>query len=225
MDRKEICNLWIEYLKESKFREVNGEAAYLAYVDRINAVCQTRRVTPFPTVRKISDIIGSLIDQAHSETITDGDPSFDNFKEKLIRDVKAIEQTSLLLHIHCPGIPPRGGQEAVLKEVRKMLNAKLKDVEAVREFYLTWTEPGEKVVPELAMYLELYKGKTHHKLGMTRLQRIALSFAEKIGSKRMSKEEDGYFEESQIRRSIGFAKQILRNVENGSFPGDYKTIV
>lgn len=210
MDYKEICKLWIEYLKESNFRKENGESKYFAYVDRIKAVSQTRRLTPWPTVRNISDYIETFIDRAYSEANSEGDTSFEHFKKKLIRNIKLAEQTSLLLHIHCPGIPPRGGQKNVLQEIGKLLKTKLQDVKNIREFYCCWTEPGERVTPELAMYLELYRAQ---KRGVKAkdLREVALKFAEKINSKRLSKKFDeeercyktlGYLEESQIRNSV-----------------------
>jgi hypothetical protein len=223
MDRKDICKLWIEYLKESNFRKEKGEAAFLAYIERIEEKSDTRQLTPFPSVRKISDIIEVLIDKAHSETIIDGDPSFEHFKKKLIRNIKEQEKTSLLLHIHCPGIPPRGGKENVLKEVRNLLTEKLAEIRYIREFYLTWTEPGKRIDPEVELYLELYRGRKKGKKNKE-LQAVALRFAGKLDSNRLSKEEDGYLDESQISRAIRYAKRILRNVENGHFPGDYKSL-
>jgi hypothetical protein len=221
MESNEICILWLKYLRESNFKKEHGDEAYQAYIKRIKAHSEALSLTPFPSVRKISQIIEPLIDQAHSETITDGDTSFENFKKKLIRDIKTQEQTSLLLHIHCPGIPPRGGTKNILEKVRDLLKKKLTEVKDVREFYLTWTEPGERIVPELELYLKLYRGQKRG-LKIKELWDVALTLAEKIKRKRLSKENDVYLEESQISRSIGYAKKILRNVENGHFPGKYK---
>jgi len=132
----------------------------------------------------------------------------------------------------------------VLQEVGMLLKSKLKDVESVRAFYQTWTEPGERIVPELGLYLDLYRGQ---KQGMNRdsLAKIALEFAKKIKSGRIksikAKEgnyttdkncrweqiknsgdtPDAYMSESQISRAIAIARKIIQNVEKGYFPGNY----
>jgi|SRR3972149_6672675 len=221
MDHKEICQLWIEYIKESNFKKENGKAAYIAYINRIEAVSESRRLTPLPTVRKISDIIGLLIDQAHSEAITDEDESFEHFKKRLIYDIKLLEQTSLLLQIHCPGIPPRGGQKAVIQEISTLLKTKLKEIPGVRDFYLTWTEPGERVDREIKLYLDLYRlqKKGHHN---NELAIYASNFAKNSSSRRVKTDEPVYIDGSQMSRAIGYARKILRNVEKGHFPGDYR---
>jgi hypothetical protein len=222
MDRKEICNLWIEYLKESNFKKENGEARFLSYIDRIKASSEIRRLTPWPTVQKTSDMIEILIDQAHSQANSRGDLSFEYFKKRLIENIKSQEKTNLFLYIHVPGISPRGGQKVVLQEVGRLLKAKLNDAKDIRDFYLTWTAPGERIVPELALYLKLYRlrnqGETNDQLA---------KIARKSISKRLKKDENddgGYESESQVSRAIGYAGKILRNVEKGCFPGDYKSI-
>lgn len=220
MEHKELCQLWIKYLRESNFRKDKGEAAFQSYVKRIKTIAKEQRLTPFPTVRKISDIIEQVIDQTYSETSMNADPPFDLFRKKLIQNIRFQERTSLLLHIHCPGIPPRGGQKAVLQEVGKLIKEKLSEIKTIREFYLTWTAPGERVVPELKMYLELYQ-KRKRGATISSLQEVAYQFAKNIGSQRLSQDEEPYLAESQISRAIGYAKQILRNVEKGIFPGNY----
>jgi hypothetical protein len=231
MHQQEICQIWIEYIKELKlcngdtdFKKKHGEtASYQAYIDRVKEISKTRRLTPWPSVRKISDIIEDIIDRAHSEAIRDGDISFEHLKKRLMFDIKLIEQTNLLLHIHCGGISPRGGQKTVLAEIGKLINAKIKDIKAVREIYQTWTEPNDKVVPEVALYLKLYQAQKHQKMGIKGLEKIASDFAE-ISIRRQKGEKVEYNNQSQIRRMIDYAKRILQNVEYGFFPGDYKSL-
>ena len=86
LNRKDISKLWLDYLKESNFKEIHGEARYREYVSRIKAGAKKPEpLTPWPTVRLISDSIEALIDQAYSEAIQRDDTSFENIKKRLIK--------------------------------------------------------------------------------------------------------------------------------------------
>ena len=232
MNQQEIYQIWIEYIKELKFCK---EGTYFkkarrkapseqAYIDNVKKNSETQRITPWPTVQKISDIIEDIIDRAHSEAMCcDGDISLENLKKRLIYEIKLIEETNLLLQIHCPGVPPLGGQRAVLTEIGQLINAKIKDIKSVRKYFLAWTKPTGKVVPEVALYLKLYQAQKHQKMGIKGLEKIASDFAE-ISIRRQKGEKVEYNNQSQIRRMIDYAKRILQNVEYGFFPGDYKSL-
>ncbi len=221
-NRKNISKLWLDYLNASSFKEIHGEARYLEYISRIKASAKDPGpLTPWPTVCPISEILETLIDQAYNEAIQGDDTSFEKVKKRLMQNVKMQEETNLLLFIHSAGVRPRGGQEVVLQEVRTRLKEKMKNAEQVREFYQTWTEPGARVVPELALYLKLYKGQKQGK-SLKALQDVALIFSKKIKSGRTT--DEAYMSESQISRSISIAKKIIKNVEKGNFPGKYKPL-
>lgn len=226
MEQKEIQRLWIEYLKESDFKKKHGAAKYQGYIKRIKS---ENPLAPWPIVRPLYEIIGSIFDRAESEAISDGDMSAKNLRKRLLFNVKQIEKTSLLLMIHCPGIKPRGGQKEVKEEVGRLIKEKLKDTKKVRELYASWTAAGERIDPELSIYLALWRANKTANIKISELDKIAQAEAEKIKASREATGEstrevtEAYYQgESAIRRAIGYAERIIRNVESGIFPGEYK---
>jgi hypothetical protein len=216
MERNEIARIWIEYLNESNFKRENGEQKYRDYVARINAYSKAKEIiTTWPTVTPLSEVIEKIIDRTHAEI---GNDDLEVFKKKLVYNIALQEQTNLMLFIHAPSIPAREGQENVLQKVRALLRAKMKNINSLREFYSAWTEPGDRIVPELALYLELYRGRRKG-FNDRKMREIIKQF-----TKKSDDAETKYLDESAVNRVVAQARRIILNVEKGVFPGNYRSL-
>jgi|GEM_PF-5191752 len=226
--RSEFYTLWIEYLSESDFKKVHGEDAYREEVERLRSIAKTNQSLPWPAVRNLSEIIDRILDQAYSEAWTEcglakedkdskKDPPFEVIRKRVLYDIKLIEETSLLLNIHPPAIP-RGGINEILEEVRRRIREK-RDL-GIDDFYTPGHHPDGRVIKELGLYLTIYRGKKQG-LNENQLMEPAKDWAEH-NKDFSSKDKDPYIDQSQIRRFVMYARRILKNVEQGRFPGHYR---
>lgn len=154
--------------------------------------------------------------------------SLDAIKKGLMSKFELLERTNLLLQIHCPSIPRRGGKQAVLKEIGNLIGEKVNTVKSLRDLYLKYSEPDGRVNPELELYLEQYRRRRLMKTkdGRLQLEKFTLGFIEKNLTRIKPNEEDPddttYRNKSQYYRNFSRARQIIKNVERGVFPGKYK---
>ena len=223
MDQKAFRELWIEYLKESNFKKKYGKADYDVYVKRIKSgfPLSTR-----PTVRPFSDIIGIIFNAAESNATIAGEMTVKDFKKWLLYEFFQWEQNSLLLHVDALNIKSPECRKAAVAKIGKLITAKRK---SIWDDSKRWTDPGRRIDPELSLYLTLYRESKKPGVKISELDKIAQAEALKIKANREACgksdkkiEEKFYNSESAIRRAIGYAERIMRNVERGIFPGEYK---